>query len=52
MGKGKSAQHDCIDHSELSGRAAYAEAEYKHSQKTKKFVFEQNTKPDSDILEK
>ena len=35
MGKGESAQHDRVDHSELSGRAANAEREHKHGQENK-----------------
>jgi hypothetical protein len=36
----------------LGRRAADAETEHKHSQKTKDLVFEQDTQSDSDILTK
>jgi hypothetical protein len=52
MRKRKSAQCDRINHRELSGGAADTESENEHSQKTKRFVFEQNTQPDSNILSK
>ena len=52
MRKRKPAQHDSIDDGKLSGRTADTESENEHGQKTKGFVFEQNTQPDSNVLPK
>jgi hypothetical protein len=52
MRKRKPAKYNRVNHGELSGSAADAEAEHEHGQKTKHFVFEQNTQPDSNVLAK
>jgi hypothetical protein len=50
--EGESPQDDRVDDGELGSCAADAQAEDKHGQKTKRFVFEQYTQPDSNVLSK
>src|SRR5262249_15601311 len=52
MRKGKPAQRDGIDDGKLRRGAPDAKREHKHSQKTKNFVFEENSQPHSNILTK
>ena len=52
MRKGKAAQHDRVDDRELRHRAADAEREHEHGEKTKNFVLQQDAKTDTNILAK
>ena len=51
MGKREAAQNDRVDDCELRGRPADAESQHKHGQKTKRFLLNENTETDAEILE-
>src|SRR6266566_5515813 len=52
MREGESAQHDRVNDCELGCCTANAETKHEHCQKTKRFVFKQDSQSDSNILTK
>ena len=48
----KPAQHEAVDHRELSGDPADAECEDDHRENAERLLFNKNAKTDSDILAK